>query len=408
MHFSKKENQSLKENNLMKLDKHTTVGVVGTGAMGTGIAQIAATYGHRVLVYDKKEEALEKARHSLVRIFNRLVEKQKYTQGEADTILNRIEYVNGLSQFSNCGLVVEAVIENLEAKRSVFHQLDSVTNNDCILATNTSSLSVASIASAAAHPERVIGLHFFNPAPLMPLVEVVPALTSEQRFIDVTFYLVKDWGKAAVIAKDTPGFIVNRVARPFYAEALKMYEEGVADVPTIDWAMKELGGFKMGPFELMDLIGNDVNYTVTETVWSQMYYDPRYRPSITQKRLNEAGLHGKKTNRGFYYYGDDATKNPEPRKDEKLGKEIVNRILVMLFNEAIDALFLNIASKKDIDLAMTKGVNYPKGLLKWADDYGLEAVLEELDDMHDRYRDDRYRASALLRDMVRSGENFYY
>lgn len=391
----------------MKLDKHTTVGVVGTGAMGTGIAQIAATYGHRVLVYDKKEDALEKARHALVRILNRLVEKEKYTQGEANTILNRIEYVSGMSQFSSCGLVVEAVIEDLEVKRTVFHQLDSVTNNDCILATNTSSLSVASIASATAHPERVLGLHFFNPAPLMPLVEVVPALTSSNQFVDAAFELVQNWGKIAVLAKDTPGFIVNRVARPFYGEALKMLEEGMANVATIDWAMKELGGFKMGPFELMDLIGNDVNYTVTETVWTQMYYDPRYRPSITQKRLKEAGLHGKKTNRGFYYYGDDATKNEAPEKDEKLGKEILNRILVMLFNEAAEAVFLNVASKKDIDLAMTKGVNYPKGLLKWADEYGLDYVLDELEDLHETYLDDRYRPSVLLGELVRERETFY-
>ena len=391
----------------MKLDKHTTVGVVGTGAMGTGIAQIAATYGHRVLVYDKKEDALEKARHALVRILNRLVEKQKYTQGEANTILNRIEYVSGMSQFSSCGLVVEAVIEDLEVKRTVFHQLDSVTNNDCILATNTSSLSVASIASATAHPERVLGLHFFNPAPLMPLVEVIPALTTSNQFVDAAFELVQNWGKIAVLAKDTPGFIVNRVARPFYGEALKMLEEGVASVATIDWAMKELGGFKMGPFELMDLIGNDVNYTVTETVWTQMYYDPRYRPSITQKRLKEAGLYGKKTERGFYYYGEHASKNEAPDKDEKLGKEILNRILVMLFNEAAEAVFLKIASKKDIDLAMTKGVNYPKGLLKWADEYGLDYVLDELEDLHETYLDDRYRPSVLLGEMVRERETFY-
>lgn len=391
----------------MKLDKHTTVGIVGTGAMGTGIAQIAATYGHRVLVYDKKEEALERSRHSLVRILNRLVEKGKYTQGEADTILNRIQYVNGLSQFSSCGLVIEAVIENLEVKRSVFHQLDSVTNNNCILATNTSSLSVASIASAAAHQERVLGLHFFNPAPLMPLVEVIPSLTSGDQFVDAAFQLMKDWGKTAVLAKDTPGFIVNRVARPFYGEALKMLEEGVADVPTIDWAMKELGGFKMGPFELMDLIGNDVNYTVTETVWTQMYFDPRYKPSITQKRLKEAGLFGKKANRGFYHYGEDESKNPAPNKDEKLGKEILNRILIMLFNEAIDAYFLKVASKKDIDLAMTKGVNYPKGLLKWADEYGLDYILDELEDLYETYLDDRYRPSVLLGEMVRERESFY-
>tara|TARA_Y100000782_G_scaffold66442_1_gene72290 strand:+ start:25575 stop:26750 length:1176 start_codon:yes stop_codon:yes gene_type:complete len=391
----------------MKLDKHTTVGVVGTGAMGTGIAQIAATYGHRVLVYDKKEEALQRSRHSLVKILNRLVEKGKYTQGEADTILSRIEYVQGLSQFSTCGLVIEAVVENLDIKKSVFHQLDSVTNNNCVLASNTSSLSIASIAADATHKERVLGIHFFNPAPLMPLVEIIPALTSGNEYVEAAKNLITEWGKTTVVVKDTPGFIVNRVARPYYGEALKMYEEGFADIPTIDWAMKEIGGFKMGPFELTDLIGHDVNYKVTETVWTEMYYDPRYKPSITQKRLVEAGLFGKKTGRGFYFYGDEESKNPAPKKDEKLGKKIVDRILVMLFNEAIDAVFLNIASKKDIDLAMTKGVNYPKGLLKWADQYGLEDVLEDLEDLQETFGDDRYRPSPLLRKMVKENASFY-
>lgn len=391
----------------MKLDKHSIVGVVGTGTMGAGIAQIAATAGHKVLVYDKQKEALQRAKLSLEKVFSRLVEKGKYSQGNADTILSRIEYVDGLSRYEGCDLVVEAIIENSEIKKQLFHQLESVTRDNCILATNTSSLSIASIAAGVKRQERVIGLHFFNPAPLMPLVEVIPALGTSKEVLDSTRKLVEDWGKVAVVAKDTPGFIVNRIARPFYSESLKMLEENMADVATIDWALKEIGGFKMGPFELMDLIGHDVNYTVTETVWTQMYFDPRYKPAITQKRLMEAGLLGRKSGKGFYDYSENA-QNPEPKKDKALGEKIVKRVLVMLFNEAADAAFLNIANKKDIDLAMTKGVNYPKGLLKWANEMGIETVLNELQKLHDWFGDDRYRPSVLLKTMVKENQDFYY
>jgi len=283
--------------------------------------------------------------------------------------------------------------------------LESITSADCILASNTSSLSIASIAAACKKPERVIGIHFFNPAPLMPLVEIIPAVQTSEATKIASRNLIDSWGKVTVLAKDTPGFIVNRVARPFYGEALRIYEEGVADFATIDWAMTEMGGFRMGPFTLMDYIGNDVNYTVTETVFAAFYYDPRYKPSFTQKRHSEAGWYGRKSGRGYYNYADDA-EMPQPNKDEKLGKLIFNRILVMLINEAIDALFLNIASKEDIDLAMTKGVNYPKGLLKWADEIGLENVLTQLETLFAEYGEDRYRPSVLLRRMVRENRSF--
>ena len=240
----------------------------------------------------------------------------------------------------------------------------------------------------------------------MPLVEIVPGIATSGATTEAAKKIIDSWGKITVLAKDTPGFIVNRVARPFYGEALRIMEEGIASQATIDWAMKELGGFRMGPFELMDMIGHDVNYVVTETVWKQFYYDPRFKPALTQKRLLEAGFLGRKSNRGFYDYSPGATL-PEPLKDEQLGKKIVNRILVMLINEAADTLYLQVASAGDIDLAMTKGVNYPKGLLKWADDLGAATIVQQLAELRDWYEEDRYRISPLLKEKARSGAKFH-
>ena len=381
-----------------------TIGVLGAGSMGSGIVQIAATNKHQVTLVDLNEEALVKASTGLKNILSRLVQKEKIDQATADTIMGRITFSTSTKDLAECDLIIEAIIENLDVKKKVFAQLESITSPDCILASNTSSLSIASIAAACKKPERVIGIHFFNPAPLMPLVEIIPAVQTSETTKIASRKLIDSWGKVTVLAKDTPGFIVNRVARPFYGEALRIYEEGVADFATIDWAMTEIGGFRMGPFTLMDYIGNDINYTVTETVFEAFYYDPRYKPSFTQKRHSEAGWYGRKSGRGYYNYADEANM-PEPNKDKILGTVIFNRILVMLINEAIDALFLNIASKEDIDLAMTKGVNYPKGLLKWADEIGLENVLQQLETLFAEYGEDRYRPSVLLRRMVRENKN---
>lgn len=383
-----------------------TIGVLGAGSMGSGIVQIAATNKHQVILVDLNEEALTKASTGLKNILSRLVQKEKIDQTTADNIMQRITFSTSTKDLAECDLIIEAIIENLEVKKKVFAQLESITSPTCILASNTSSLSIASIASACKKSERVIGIHFFNPAPLMPLVEIIPAVQTSETTKIASRKLIDSWGKVTVLAKDTPGFIVNRVARPFYGEALRIYEEGVADFATIDWAMTEMGGFRMGPFTLMDYIGNDINYTVTETVFQAFYYDPRYKPSFTQKRHAEAGWYGRKTGRGYYNYADDA-EMPTPNKDEKLGNVIFNRILVMLINEAIDALFLNIASKEDIDLAMTKGVNYPKGLLKWADEIGLDNVLSQLETLFAEYGEDRYRPSVLLRRMVREKKTFF-
>ena len=379
---------------------------MGAGTMGTGIAQVAAQNGHVVHLFDTNDAAIKRAMTSLQKVMARLVEKGKIDQAEADAILGRIKLTHDYHSFQECGLVIEAIVERLDVKKEVFETLEEVTPADCILASNTSSLSIASIAASCQKPGRVIGIHFFNPAPLMPLVEIIPAVQTSADTLKSARALIDGWKKVTVVAKDTPGFIVNRVARPFYGEAIRIYEEGIADMATIDWAMKEIGGFRMGPFELMDYIGNDINYTVTETVWTAFYYDPRYKPSFTQKRMMEAGYLGRKTSRGYYDYRDGASM-PEPDKNEKVGEAIVWRVLIMLINEAADALHLGIATEEDIDLAMTKGVNYPKGLLKWADEKGIPEVLEGLDKLYYAYHEERYRASVLLRQKAAFKKTFY-
>jgi 3-hydroxybutyryl-CoA dehydrogenase len=233
----------------------------------------------------------------------------------------------------------------------------------------------------------------------MALVEVIPAIQTDPKITDASVALMQSWGKTPVQAKDTPGFIVNRVARPFYGEALRIYEEGIADIATIDYAMTHLGGFRMGPFALMDYIGHDVNYVVTETVFRSFFHDPRYKPSFSQKRLLEAGWLGRKSGKGFYDYSPDATV-PQPDTNPEKCQMILDRILAMLINEAIDALYLGIAQESDLEIAMTKGVNYPKGLIQWCKEWGASKCLAVLDDLYRTYHEDRYRASALLRKMA--------
>ena len=387
------------------------IGVIGSGTMGSGIAQVAATSGCQVKLYDTNQTALNKAELALEKILSRLIEKGRIGSEEKSRIQSNISYVNNLKDLADSNLTIEAIIENIDIKKKVFSELESYVSNDCIIASNTSSLSIASIASALKNPKRCVGIHFFNPAPLMKLVEVIPAIQTSYETLEKSIDTISKWNKTVAIAKDTPGFIVNRVARPFYGEALRIYEEGIADFAAIDSAMKDIGGFRMGPFELMDFIGNDVNYTVTETVFTAFYFDPRYKPSFTQKRFAEAGYLGRKSGIGYYEYDksgkivleDDSNINIENEASQK----IFNRILVMLINEAADALFLNIASAKDIDNAMTKGVNYPKGLLAWADEKGINWCVDQMDALYNEYHEDRYRCSPLLRKMKLERKTFF-
>ncbi len=382
------------------------VGIIGGGTMGSGIAQVAATAGCLVKLYDTNTEELDKSKAALEKIMARLVEKGRIDEAEKTRIQDNISYVDSLKELSDSELTIEAIVENLDIKKKVFQELESYVSKKTIIASNTSSLSIASIASSLKKPKRCIGIHFFNPAPLMKLVEVIPAIQTSDKVLRKTTMNIQNWGKTVAVAKDTPGFIVNRVARPFYGESLRIYEEGIADFATIDWALKSIGGFRMGPFELMDFIGNDVNYVVTETVFKAFYYDPRYKPSFTQKRFSEAGYLGRKSGKGYYDYSEKATK-PEPNQDVALAQKIFDRVLVMLINEAADALFWNIASAKDIDNAMTKGVNYPKGLLAWADEKGIDWCVQKLDELYDEYREDRYRCSPMLRRMNKENKTFF-
>ncbi len=372
------------------------IGILGAGTMGSGIAQVSAQNKHETILVDVSQETLNKAEEKLDKILNRLVEKERISADDKINIQGRITYTTEMEEFKGCSLVVEAIVEKLEVKHQVFSKMEGVVGDDCILASNTSSLSIASIGSSLEKADRMIGIHFFNPAPLMPLVEIIPAVQTSEETLKKAKELIDAWGKVTVVCKDTPGFIVNRVARPFYGEALRIYEEGIADFATIDWAMTELGGFRMGPFTLMDYIGNDVNYAVTESVFAAFYYDPRFKPSFTQRRHSEAGYLGRKSGRGYFDYAEGAVQ-PEPNKDQILGQKILDRILAMLINEAFDAVFMQVASPEDVDKAMTKGVNYPKGLLAWADEIGLPKVLKQLQDLFEEYGEDRYRPNPLLK-----------
>lgn len=374
-------------------------GIIGSGAMGSGIAQVLVSAGHEVAIYDSNPAALAKSKYNLESTFEKLAEKGKISSEQATEWMNKLQFTERLDMLKDATLVIEAIVEDLAVKQQVFKNIEAVVSHDCIIASNTSSLSIASIAAACAQPERVIGIHFFNPAPLMALVEIIPAVQTRAGLAEEVKTWVNSWGKLPVLTKDTPGFIVNRVARPFYSEAIRIYEEGIADCATIDAAITQLGGFKMGPFTLMDFIGHDVNYRVTESVFNAFFYDPRFKPSLSQKRLFEAGYLGKKTGRGFYNYGADAAPIA-PNEDKALQQKIVSRILAMLINEAADALFLNIASREDIETAMTKGVNYPKGLMAWGEEIGWVTILQQLDDLYHYYHEDRYRASPWIRNKV--------
>lgn len=372
------------------------IGIIGAGTMGVGIAQVAATAGCKVVLFDANSPQIDKALSGLEKTLQRLVEKAKISQEKATEIRNNIVKGEALQDLKDSDLVIEAIIENKDIKTKVFTELETYVSENCIIASNTSSISITSLGAELKKPERFIGIHFFNPAPLMPLVEVIPSLLTEKSLPEKIYNLMKDWGKTPVIAKDIPGFIVNRIARPYYGEGLRIVEENIATPEQVDEAMKTIGNFKMGPFELMDLIGVDVNFAVTTTVYKDYFYDPKYKPSLLQQRMAEAKLHGRKTGKGFYDYAEGAEK-PAAHKDEVLYQQIFLRIISMLINEAVEAKRLGVAIDEDIELAMQKGVNYPKGLLAWGKEIGYAKISETLQNLYEEYQEERYRQSPLLR-----------
>lgn len=372
------------------------VGIIGAGTMGIGIAQVAATNGCKVWVYDANAKQVETATVGLEKTLTKLVDKQKISAEKMTEILANISIATELKDFKDCELIIEAIIENKEIKTKVFTELENYVSESCVLSSNTSSISITSLGAELKKPERFIGIHFFNPAPLMPLVEVIPSLLTEKTLAEKIYNLMKEWGKMPVIAKDIPGFIVNRIARPYYGEGLRIVEENIATPEQVDEAMKTLGNFKMGPFELMDLIGVDVNFAVTTTVYKDYFYDPKYKPSLLQQRMSEAKLHGRKTGKGFYDYSEGAEK-PVAQKDDALYQQIFLRIISMLINEAVEAKRLGVANDEDIELAMQKGVNYPKGLLSWGKEIGYAKISETLQNLYEEYQEERYRQSPLLR-----------
>ena len=495
------------------LPRDAAVAVIGAGAMGAGIAQIAAQAGHRVLLQDTRGNAAADAQRSVAATLRTLAAKGKLTPAAAEGAAARIEPIETIGDAAGAALVVEAIVEDLAVKRRLFGELERIVAPGAILATNTSSLSVTALAAGLAQPRRVVGMHFFNPAPLMPLVEVISGLATDPAVAQTIHATAAAWGKTPVFAASTPGFIVNRCARPFYAEALRLLAERAGDCATIDAVLREAGGFRMGPFELMDLIGHDVNFAVTRSVWEAYFGDPRFLPSVLQRELVDAGFLGRKSGRGFYDYAAGAQRPPtasEPprarparlvvlgdlgparalvrrwrdagiaveeagaaaafphgavvlgdawlapsdgrtatacatagsarnvvvfdlaldygtctrlavaradtcddaafaaacgalqtagvavsRLDDVAGLA-VTRTVAMLANEAADAVTQGVATPADLDLAMQKGVSYPRGPLQWADAIGAARVRDVLAHLAASYGEDRYRTSPLI------------
>ncbi|MCF6300797.1 MAG: 3-hydroxyacyl-CoA dehydrogenase [Proteobacteria bacterium] len=489
------------------IDSISSVAVIGAGTMGIGIAEVAASHDQQVLLFDVNLAQAEISYRTMADRLAKRVARGKLSEQDRSQLLASIKIVSELVELESVDLVIEAIAENLLIKTELFQQLERICSENTLLTSNTSSISITAIAAGLKNPSRLFGLHFFNPAPVMKLVEVVSGLLSDPVLLETGRQLCKFWGKIPVIASSTPGFIVNRVARSFYGEPMKMLQEGAATAVDFDTIMTASAGFRMGPFELMDLIGIDINYSVSQTVYQAMYNDPRFRPSLIQSEMVAAGTLGRKTGQGFYDYSKNAIKPvvsfvdkfqdcekihipddlgiladlfsglaqlPIERvksavlkvneceiylsngktADELSGKNhaialidlsfdylkapvlnltfsrnitadtqlkicglfnalgkkimickdqpgmIAMRTIAMLINEAADAVFNGVCSENDVDLAMQYGVNYPKGLLSFAEPVGWQLIADVLMNLQSLFGDDRYRLSPFIKNKI--------
>lgn len=366
--------------------------------MGAGIAQSAAAAGLSSTVLDVQEDALARGRASIERDLDRRVKKGRISGDERREILGRVSMTTSVEDCAGAPVIIEAVVENMEIKRKVFADLEGVVAKDAVLATNTSSLSVAGIAAATERPERVVGMHFFNPVPAMRLVEIVTGPSTDPAAVRRAEEISERLGKTPIRVADTPGFVVNRVARPFYLEALRIVEVG-GEPEQVDAAIRE-AGFRMGPLQLADLIGNDINLAVSESLFERYYFQPRFRPSYLQRSMIEAGLLGRKSGRGFYDYGSEDTERAEETPTPSA--DVALRVISCIVNEAFLTLSEGVATADDIDLAMKLGANYPKGPFEWAEEIGSHAILETLDSLRAAHGD-AYLAGSLLRERTLEG-----
>ena len=388
------------------------IGILGAGTMGAGIAQVVVEAGMAALVHDPIPGAYQRAYEKVTGFLTRRVEKGQLDADVSAAAIGRLSEAASLEDLAVADFLIEAIPEELKLKSEAFRQLDALTEPATILASNTSSLSIGDIAMATQHPERVVGMHFFNPVPLMALVEVIPGPLTTDAVTEATADLARRLGKTPVRTADTPGFIVNRVARPFYLEALRIVGDRAAGIEQVDAAMRS-AGFRMGPFELIDTIGADVNLAVSESTYQAFDNDPRFRPHPLQRTLVDAGRLGRKAGAGFYDYEADGARGAPWSGAGVAGagqlseEQIAARILATLVNEAASAVADDVARPDAIDTAMQLGANYPHGPLEWGERLGLESVVATLDALHAAVPDGRYRVVPLLRSLAEGRGSFF-